>query len=140
MIYLLDVVNVTLLVGHAQRLPSILTTESSNAVSDAVHAALDLLVPFLAANLALLRGLGWAIRRAMTDLTAQTTLASELALDTRVGAVGLVVPMLAAVVALPRIATFSRTVRAVASEVAVLTTAVQKRVSKVSLPKQQAMM
>ncbi len=61
----------------------------------------------------------------MTDLTTLTTLASEFALDTWVGAISLVVADLATVEALSRqtAATFSTRLGAVTSEMSVLAAA-----------------
>ena len=85
----------------------------------------------LPANLACLRRLVRAVCSAMTGLLADATGSRELALDARVGAVGLVVANFAAVEAFPGEAAARWCVGAFASEVA-FCAAAAKNVSMVS--------
>ena len=125
---MLDVVDVSLTVSRLHQLPSLLDGDlldvhAGESSEKTVDAAIGSDVTFLLAQFADGRRLVCAVGSTMAGLTADTALAGELTLDTRVGTLGLTVAHLAAVVALSRVATAAlRLVRAVAREVTILTT------------------
>lgn len=112
--------------------PGFLSLElrDTSPVDSATLLTLKSLVAFLIAKLAL-RGVGWAVACSMSVDTAGVAGTGELALDARIGAVGLVVSNLATVEALPSEAAARWCVGAFASEVA-FCTAAAKNVSMVS--------
>lgn len=112
--------------------PSLLSLElrDTSPVYKATLFTLESLVALLVAKLALYR-IGWAAACSMSLDTAGVAGTGELALDTRVGAVGLVVTNLATVVAFTSEAAARWCIGAFASEVTVLAAAA-KNVSMVS--------